>query len=174
MILWRRLTWKASEQFGIVSSLLFGIFRSAENRLTIPAERRNQISIKIPNFVMLVISLGRFDSCRAVLLLPLNIGDSVTRWLNYFKIFGNTQVWKLAQQHNILAKLVSKICQILSKPSKICPRLKISPNLVTLIGDVHPWDQALVRRFSKRLSELYSWFNIFVWLILLFVFWICV
>ena len=38
---------------------------------------------------------------------------SVTRWLNYFNIFGHLQLWKLAQWHYIFAKEGSKFCQIL-------------------------------------------------------------
>ena len=55
---------------------------------------------------------------------------SVTRiWL-----FGHLQQWKIAQWHKTFAKVGSKFCQILNKPSKFCQSGEISPNLVTLFS----------------------------------------
>ena len=47
---------------------------------------------------------------------------SVTRWLDYFSIFGHSQQCKLAQKRHIFAKVGSAFCQ----------SVEISPNLVTL------------------------------------------
>ena len=52
---------------------------------------------------------------------------SVTRWLNYVKVFGHLQQWKLAQRKNIFPVVGSKFCQVLNKPSKNCPIIKIVP-----------------------------------------------
>ena len=46
---------------------------------------------------------------------------TVTRWLNYFKVCGYRQLWKLAHKHNFFAKVRLSFCQILNKPSKFCP-----------------------------------------------------
>ena len=48
---------------------------------------------------------------------------SVSRWLNYFKVCGYLQQCILAQKHNTFAKIRLTFCQILNKPSKMCPRL---------------------------------------------------
>ena len=50
-----------------------------------------------------------------------NVG-SVTRWLDYYSIFGHLHRWKFAQRHTIFAKVGSKCCQIV-KNHKTCPRL---------------------------------------------------
>ena len=70
--------------------------------------------------------------------LPLPVG-SVTRWLNYFSIFGHLHQWNWAQKCHKFAKVGSAFCQIRNKPLKICQRHvnccqsgEISPNLVTL------------------------------------------
>ena len=88
---------------------------------------------------------------------------SVTRWLNYFKVCGNIQQRKLAQQHDIFAKVRLTFSQILNKPSKICPRLlklcqsgEISPNLVTLFVAIRINNFAQNRTDSnlKRLASI--------------------
>ena len=62
---------------------------------------------------------------------------SVTRWLDYFSIFGHLQQWQFAQKQKIITKAGSKFCKMIIKPSKSCRRLtflaKVSPNLVTVI-----------------------------------------
>ena len=49
-------------------------------------------------------------------------GYSVTRWLDFFSIFGRLHQWKFAQWHSKFAKLVSKECQTLNKLAKNCPK----------------------------------------------------
>ena len=63
----------------------------------------------------------------------------VTRWLDYFWLFGHLQQWKLAQWRHWFNKICLAFCQIRNKPSKICQILenccqsgKILPNLATL------------------------------------------
>ena len=65
---------------------------------------------------------------------------SVTRWLDYFSIFGYLQQRKFGQLCTKFAKAGSTCCQIINKVSKICRRLVKfwqrginSPNLVTLV-----------------------------------------
>ena len=69
---------------------------------------------------------------------------SVTRWLEYFSIFGHLKECKFSQKHKIFAKVGSKFCQIVntafkSYPNtlKLCQSGKISPSLVTLLMN-HP------------------------------------
>ena len=70
-------------------------------------------------------------------------GDRVTRYLDNCLIFGHLQPCQFAQLHINFAKVVSKICHLLIKPSKFCQSLnsfcqigEISPNLVTLHGAI--------------------------------------
>ena len=70
------------------------------------------------------------------------LGNSVTRWLDYFWKFGYLQQEKVAPKHNIFAKVGSKFCLTLNKPStiwqrfiKFCQSGEISQNLVTLLGN---------------------------------------
>ena len=76
--------------------------------------------------------------------LEYNIGwdmCSVTRWLDYFLIFGHLQQREWAQFCHKFAKENSAFCQIRNKLSKICQSGKISPNLVTLdMWKIH-WDR---------------------------------
>ena len=58
--------------------------------------------------------------------------SSVTRWLDYFSIFGHFQQWKLAQNCHKFAKVGSAFCQIRNELSKICQSGEILPNLVKL------------------------------------------
>ena len=64
---------------------------------------------------------------------------SVTRWIDYFSIFGHLQQWKLAKKRRIIAKLGSAFSQKRNKLAKnrqrlvnFCQSGEISPNLVTL------------------------------------------
>ena len=65
---------------------------------------------------------------------------SVTRWSDYFSVFGHLQQWNLAQKWHKFVKVGSAICRVKNKPSKICQRFvsfcqsgKISPNLIPLV-----------------------------------------
>ena len=51
-----------------------------------------------------------------------NIDDSVTRWLDYFSIFGHLHQEKVAQKQNNSAKVGSKLGRILNKHSTIFQR----------------------------------------------------
>ena len=71
----------------------------------------------------------------------IGLGGSVTRWVDYFSLFGFIQQLKFPQNWSKVANVGSKFCQTLNKPSKVCKRFlkvcpssKISPNLVTLFG----------------------------------------
>ena len=84
-------------------------------------------------------SLGSLDSTAAYFgIRKMNTIGSVTRWLNYFKIFGHLKQWKFGQSQHFCQNGII-FCQILNSPLKICPRFiklcqsgKISPNLVTI------------------------------------------
>ena len=75
----------------------------------------------------------------ASILSPSSSQVSVTRLLNYFKnIWPSTTMKTCPIVYDIFTTQGSIFCQILNKPSKICPRLlrlcqngEISPNLVT-------------------------------------------
>ena len=45
--------------------------------------------------------------------------DSVTRWPDYFSIFDNLRQENVAQKHNNFAKVGSKYCRTLYRPSTI-------------------------------------------------------
>ena len=71
------------------------------------------------------------------------LANSVTRWLDYFSIFGHWQRWKLPQECHKFAKVGAAFYQIRNKPSKFCQRFlyfcqsgKISPNLITLLANL--------------------------------------
>ena len=89
--------------------------------------------------------------------LEYNIGwdmCSVTRWLDYFLIFGHLQQREWAQFCHKFAKENSAFCQIRNKLSKICQSGKISPNLVTLdMWKIH-WD--------RKPTNL-VWFSSMIW-----------
>ena len=71
----------------------------------------------------------------------------MTRWLDYFSIFGHLQREKVDQNIDIFAKVGSKFCQSLNNPLTIwqifinfCQSGEMSPNLVTLIlSQVQPY-----------------------------------
>ena len=91
-----------------------------------------------------------FDRANADPVVKKLRTDSVSRWLNYFEACGHLQQWKLAQQHNIFVKVRLRLCQLVNKSWKICPRLlkfcqsgKISSNLVFVVAD----------HISKRWSD---------------------
>ena len=74
---------------------------------------------------------------------PGNSASSVTRWLGYMLIFDHLKQLTFARWHKEFAKICSKCCQILFKPSineqrflKFCQSGEYSPNLVTLSGSV--------------------------------------
>ena len=84
--------------------------------------------------------LDKSRSCLPSSCLFLTNAVSVTRWLDYFSIFGHLQQWKFALKHQIFAKADSKFCQTLNNAFKIfiiinifCVSGAILPNLVTLI-----------------------------------------
>ena len=72
----------------------------------------------------------------------LSVLDSVARWICYISIFAHWQQWKFAQGDTKYAKVGSKLCKIIIKPSQNFQRRlnfyqsgEILPNLVTLVLD---------------------------------------
>ena len=64
---------------------------------------------------------------------------SVTRWVDYFSIFGHLQKWQFGKWHTKFFKVGSKVCQMLNYLLNNCQKLlrfsrsgETSPNLVTL------------------------------------------
>ena len=94
--------------------------------------------------------------------------SSVTRWLDYFSIFGHLHQRKLPQNCHKYAKVGSAFCQIRNKLPKICQRLfnfcqkvETSPNLVTLHESLffylsHPHAQFGAKYFDQSLSDLFT------------------
>ena len=75
-----------------------------------------------------------------LVFLSVRVTISVTRWLDYFSIFGHLTRLKSCPKLKNYAKVSSKFCQTLKKPFNICQRFikfcqssKISQNLVTLV-----------------------------------------
>ena len=47
----------------------------------------------------------------------------MTRWLEYLSLLGYLQTLKFAKIHNFFAKVGTKFCQTLNRPSNVCPKL---------------------------------------------------
>ena len=83
--------------------------------------------------------------------LSLSLAGSVTRWLNYFSIFGLLQQWKLSP-------IMSQICQsrlgilpnkkytVKNLPKTVAQSSENSLNLVTLVACQSKWWRYLTRR----------------------------
>ena len=77
---------------------------------------------------------------------PWTVRISVTRWLDYFSIFGHLQNWKLAQKCHKFPKVGSTFYQIRNKPSKICQKL------IKICQIWSHWSESICRLdFLKRL-----------------------
>ena len=79
-------------------------------------------------------------------VLYLSVMSSVTRWSDYFSIFGRLKQWKLAQKCDTFAKECSAFRQIRNEQSKfyqvlvdICQSGEFLPNLVTLVPTNPGW-----------------------------------
>ena len=80
--------------------------------------------------------------------------DSVTRWVDYFSIFGHLCEQTFAQWHRKFSKIV-KNCKVVNETPKICPSLfedfakmaKFRTNLVTLVSGIE------IGRFYANVRE---------------------
>ena len=84
--------------------------------------------------------------------------NSVTRWLDYFSIFGHLQKWKLAQLCHKFAKVGSAFYQMGNEQSKILPDLK---SFAQLAKFCQIWSHRLnMARSMSVFAPKFSWLSL--------------